>query len=92
MALAIAVAAGASDESRWWSLPLAVLGAVFLAAVWVSLRTFESRTSVLKTILVVVMIVAIVGTPIYGIELPLLLAPAVALLAHGAGLIFQAKR
>jgi hypothetical protein len=92
VALAVAVAAGAGDASRWWSLPLVALSAVFAGATWVSFRPFASRELVFRGIVIAVMVLAVVGVPIYGIELPLVLAPPIVLLAQAAGLIFQRNR
>ena len=91
IALAIAVAAGAGDASPWWAAPLVMLGAIFAAAGWVSVKALASRERVLKGFVVLVIVLGVIGAPQYGLELLLVLAPPIALLAQAAGLIFRGR-
>ncbi len=90
--LAIAVAAGAGEASKLNALPLAAFGGPYAFAAFVSMRPLESRESLLKATVVVSLVLAVVGAVLFGPELPVVLTPAIALLAQAAGLIFQGKR
>ena len=89
IALAVAVAAGASEASALYAIPLAAFSSIFAFAAFVSVRPLESRESLLKGAVVVSLVLAIVGAVFLGAALPVVLAPAIGLLAQAAGFIFQ---
>jgi hypothetical protein len=91
-ALAIAVAAGAGEASPLNAIPLAALSLIFAFAVYVSVKPFANRETLLKIAVGATMLLAIGGAIAFGAELIVLLAPSLALLAQAAGLIFQGKR
>ena len=83
-----------NDDSRLWALPSALVGLCFLPAIWVSVaRDHPRRRNVLRITTVGVMAIAMLSllTPL-GFSLAILLAPPTALLAIGAGFIFQGSR
>ena len=80
-----------NDDSRLWALPSALVGLCFLPAIWVSVaRDHPRRRNVLRITTIGVMAIAMLSllTPL-GFSLAVLLAPPTALLAIGAGFIFQ---
>lgn len=91
-ALAVAVAAGAGEASRLNAIPLAALSLIFAFAVYVSVKPFPNRETLLKIAVVATMLLAIGGSIAFGAEIFVLLTPSLTLLAQGAGLIFQRKR
>jgi hypothetical protein len=92
VALAVAVAAGAGEGSRLYSLPLAALSSIFAFAAYVSVRPLAARRSLLRGAVVASLVAAVGGAVFIDPALPVVMAPAVALLAQSAGLIFQGKR
>jgi hypothetical protein len=88
VALAILIAAGTGEGSRLWAIPLVILAIVFVPAIVVSLRPVPQRRRILRIVLVASLVLALAGVPIYGLELPIVLSPAVGLLAQAAGFIF----
>jgi len=89
LALTVLIAGGASDRSRLWSVPLAVFSGVFLAAAIISARPYPSRQRNLRVIVVGSMLAGAAGVYPYGIELLILMAPPISLVAIAAGLVFQ---
>ncbi|HEY5639041.1 MAG TPA: hypothetical protein VIW01_03240 [Dehalococcoidia bacterium] len=90
-AAAMGIVIDPSDESRLWAIPSLFIGLCFLPAIWVSVvRDHPRRKRVLRITTVGVMGIAMVSllTPL-GLSLAVLLAPPTALLAIGAGFIFQ---
>jgi len=80
-----------NDDSRLWAMPSALVGLCFLPAIWVSVaRDHPRRRNVLRITTIGVMAIAMLSllTPL-GFSLAVLLAPPTALLAIGAGFIFQ---
>ena len=91
IAIAVLVAAGAGDNSPLWALPLIGLALLFVPAIVVSARPVASRKRVLRLVVIAALVLAAAGTPVYGLELPFVLAPAIGLLAQAAGFIFQGR-
>jgi uncharacterized membrane protein len=89
IALAVAVAAGAGDASRLYAIPLAALSAIFAVAIVVSVRPLESRENALRGVVIASLVMAVAGAVAFGPELPVVLTPAIGLIAQAAGLIFQ---
>ena len=90
-ASAMGIVIDPNDDSRLWAIPSALVGMCFLPAIWVSVvRNHPRRRSVLRITTVGVMAIAMLSllTPL-GFSLAVLLAPSTALLAIGAGFIFQ---
>lgn len=90
-AAAMGIVIDPNDESRLWAIPSLLIGLCFLPAIWVSVvRDHSRRRRVLRITTVGVMGIAMLSllTPL-GFSLAVLLAPSTALLAIGAGLIFQ---
>jgi hypothetical protein len=88
-ALAVAVAIDPGEGSRWWSPAFAVTALAFVPAVVVAVRPAAARDAVLRFTTIGCLILAVAGTLVFGPILAFLLAPATALLAVAAGLIWQ---
>ena len=81
------------EESRLWAIAFSFLGLFFLPAVAVSIvRGQPQRRSVLRITTIGVMLLAMVGSVVFGIGFAIIMAPPTALLAIGAGFIFQRSR
>ncbi|MCH7618057.1 MAG: hypothetical protein IIB18_09390 [Chloroflexi bacterium] len=82
------------DVSRLAAIAWAIIGLCFLPAIWVSVvRNHPRRRGVLRITTVAVMVLAMLSILLgLGLSLAVLLAPATALLAVGAGFIFQGSR
>ena len=82
------------DVSRVAAIAWAIIGLCFLPAIWVSVvRNHPRRRGVLRITTVAVMVLAMLSILLgLGLSLAVLLAPATALLAVGAGFIFQGSR
>jgi hypothetical protein len=89
IALAIAVAAGAGEASRLYAVPLAALSMIFAVAIFVSVRPLASRQTALRGVVIASLVTAVAGAVAFGPELPVVLTPAIGLLAQAAGFIFQ---
>ncbi|MEK7247533.1 MAG: hypothetical protein AAB092_03580 [Chloroflexota bacterium] len=89
IALAIAVAAGAGDASRLYAIPLALISTIFAVAIIASVMPLESRETALRGVVIASLLTAAVGAVAFGPELPVVLTPAIGLLAQAAGFIFQ---
>ncbi|MCH7484313.1 MAG: hypothetical protein IIA90_04090 [Chloroflexi bacterium] len=90
--LATAVLIDPLEGSRLWAIAFAFIGLFFLPAVAVSIvRDHPRRRSVLRITTIGVMLLAMLGlaTPGLGIVFAAIMAPPTALLAIGAGFIFQ---
>jgi hypothetical protein len=80
---------GEADESQWWSIPLFVGAAVYLPAIWVSVRPVPNRRSVLRGVLAITLVLMVVGAVLFDPAIfGLLLIPS-GLLAIAAGLLLQ---
>lgn len=89
-ALAVAIAADEEGSTRLWSIPFGIAAAFFLPAIFVSARRdHPRRKAVLTGATVGYMLIAGIGLFTFGIGIAVLLAPVTALLAIGAGLVFQ---
>ena len=79
------------DVSRLAAIAWAFIGLCFLPAIWVSVvRNHPRRRGILRITTVAVMVLAMLSMLLgLGLSLAVLLAPATALLAIGAGFIFQ---
>ncbi len=82
------------DVSRLVAIAWAIIGLCFLPAIWVSVvRDHPRRRGVLRITTVAVMVLAMLSLLLgLGLSLAVLLAPPTALLAIGAGFIFQGSR
>jgi hypothetical protein len=89
IALAVAVAAGAGDASRLYAIPLAALSTIFAVGVFVSVMPLETRETALRGVVIASLVMVVVGAVAFGPELPVVLTPAIGLLAQAAGFIFQ---
>ncbi len=89
-ALAMELLIDPGDVSRLAAIAWALIGLCFLPAIWVSVvRNHPRRRSVLRITTVAVMVLAMLSLLLAGFSLAVLLAPPTALLAIGAGFIFQ---
>ena len=93
-ALATELLIDPGDVSRLAAIAWAIIGVCFLPAIWVSVvRNHPRRRSVLRVTTVAVMGLAMLSLLLgLGFSLAVLLAPSTALLAVGAGFIFQGSR
>lgn len=89
IALAIAVAAGAGEASGLYAIPLALISTIFAVAIIASAMPLESRQAVLRGVVIASLVIAVGGAVAFGPELPVVLTPAIGLLAQAAGFIFQ---
>ncbi|MCH8052065.1 MAG: hypothetical protein IIC86_08620 [Chloroflexi bacterium] len=90
-ALAMELLIDPGDVSRLAAIAWAFIGLCFLPAIWVSVvRNHPQRRRVLRITTVGVMVLAMLSLFLgLGFSLAVLLAPSTALLAVGAGFIFQ---
>ena len=90
-ALATELLIDPGDVSRLAAIAWAIIGLCFLPAILVSIvRNHPRRRSVLRITTVAVMVLAMLSLLLgLGFSLAVLLAPSTALLAVGAGFIFQ---
>jgi hypothetical protein len=80
------------DVSTVWVIPMLAAAAVYLPAVWVSVRPTRRRRSVIRAVLAVTLVLMVIGAVLIDAAFfGLLLIPSV-LLAHAAGLIYQARK
>ncbi len=93
-ALATELLIDPGDVSRLAAIAWAIIGVCFLPAIWVSVvRDHPRRRGVLRITTVAVMVLAMLSLLLgLGLSLAVLLAPPTALLAIGAGFIFQGSR
>ena len=92
-ALAAELLIDPGDVSRVAAIAWAFIGFCFLPAIWVSVvRDHPRRQPVLRITTVAVMVLAMLSLLLAGLSLAVLLAPPTALLAIGAGFIFQRSR
>jgi hypothetical protein len=87
--LAGLIAGGAGDAEPLWAAPLAVFSLFFVPAIYASVKPIDRRQLVLRVVVVGALVLALAGAPVYGLELPIILAPAIGLIAQAAGFIFQ---
>ena len=81
------------DDSRLWAIAFSLLGLFFLPAVVVSIvRDHPRRRRILRFTTIGVMLLALLGSVAFGIGFAIIVAPPTALLAIGAGFIFQRSR
>jgi len=79
----------AQDVSTLWAIPIFAAAAVYLPAIWVSLRQNPRRRAVYRTILAVTLVFMVVGAIFLDLAFfGLLLIPS-SLLAVAAGMLFQ---
>lgn len=90
VALTVAIAAGAGNGSRLAAVPFGALSTIFVVAIVASVRPVASRQRILKGVVAGCLVMAIVGTVLFGPGVAFLLAPPIGLLAQAAGFIFQA--
>lgn len=89
-ALAAAILIDPGEGSRLWAIAFAFGGIVFLPAIAVSIVPgHPRREAVLRTTTITIMLMAGLGLVTFGIGVAVILAPPTALLAIGAGFIFQ---
>ncbi len=90
-AAAMGIVIDPNDDSRLWAMPAAFIGLCFLPAIWVSVvRNHPRRRRVLRISTVGIMAIAMLSLLSgFGFALAVPLAPPTALLAIGAGFIFQ---
>ena len=79
------------DVSRFWALPLFAIAAVYLPAVYVSVRPFENRRKVLRNVLTVSLVAMVLGAVFISVQLAGLLLIPSSLLAIAAGMLFQRR-
>ncbi|MCH7809669.1 MAG: hypothetical protein IH863_03730 [Chloroflexi bacterium] len=92
-ALATELLIDPGDVSRLAAIAWAFIGLCFLPAIWVSVvRSHPRRRRVLRITTIGVMVLAMLSLLLAGFSLAVLLAPPTALLAIGAGFIFQRSR
>ena len=93
-ALAMELLIDPGDVSRLAAIAWAFIGLCFLPAIWVSVvRSHPRRRRVLRLTTIGVMVLAMLSLLLgLGFSLAVLLAPPTALLAIGAGFIFQRSR
>jgi hypothetical protein len=91
LAIGIAVAAGAGDGPRTWGIAFAAVAIAFLPALYVSaVPGHPRRDAVLRATTVGALVLSFASIPVFGsLEFAVLMAPPTALLAIGAGFIFQ---
>jgi len=78
------------EDSRLWAIAFVFVGLFFLPAVWVSIvRNHPRRRRVLRFTTIGVMALAMLGSVAFGLGFAIIMAPPTALLAIGAGFIFQ---
>lgn len=89
-ALAVAILIDPGTGSRLWSIAFAFGALFFIPAIIVSARrNHPRREAVLRWSTIGCMVVALLGMASFGIGVAVILAPSTAMLAIGAGLIFQ---
>jgi hypothetical protein len=77
------------EDSRWWALPLFITAAIYLPAIWVSVRPTTRRRRVLRAVLAVSLVLMVAGAVLFDAAIfGLLLIPS-SLLAMAAGLLFE---
>jgi hypothetical protein len=80
------------DVSRFWAIPLLVIGLVYAPAIWVSVRPVANRRRVLRNVLVVSLVAMVLGAVFISVQLATLLLIPSSLLAIAAGLLFDRPR
>jgi len=90
-AAVVIVVTDQDDIAEAWAIPVLGAAAVYLPAVWVSLRPHPRRRSVIRVVLAVTLVLMVIGAVLIDVGFfGLLLIPS-ALLAHAAGLIYQRR-
>lgn len=89
-ALTIAILIDPGEGSRLWAIAFGIGGLFFLPAIVVSaVPGHPRRESVLRWATIGCMLIAMLGLLTFGVGVAIILAPTTALLAIGAGFIFQ---
>ena len=89
-ARAVEIIVDPKDLSRYWAIPLFIIAAIYLAAVWASVAQLENRKRILRNILSVTLVLLVTATILTGDPgLAVLLMIPSSLLAIAAGVIFQ---
>lgn len=89
---AVFVVIDPGEASRWWALPLGLVGAAFLPAAWASVAPTPLRRRVQRGTAVACLAMAAAGVLSFGIGFAALLAVPTTLLAAAGGYIFQGAR
>jgi hypothetical protein len=79
------------DVSRFWAVPLLLIGVVYAPAIWVSVRPVANRRKVLRNVLVVSLVAMVLGAVFISVQLATLLLIPSSLLAIAAGLMFDRR-
>jgi len=77
------------DVSRVWAVPLFAIGAVYVPAIWVSVRPVANRRNVYRWVLVVSLVAMVIGAVAISPTLAGLLLVPSSLLAIAAGVLFS---
>ncbi len=89
---AVYVLVSPGDASRLAAIPLCVIVACYVPALWVSLFGSERRQRVYRGVLIVSLPLVLVGVILYGPAFSTLLLIPSTLLAIAGGLVFQGAR
>lgn len=87
-ALGIEILLDPPEAGRWPAAFLLAMSAVYLLAVWASLRATPRRQAVLRGVVIASIAVVLLGLPFFGAPFAVVLLPATALLAIASGLVF----
>jgi len=80
------------DVSRFWAIPLLLIGLVYAPAIWVSVRPVANRRKVLRNVLAVSLVAMVLGAVFISVQLATLLLIPSSLLAIAAGMLFSRPR
>lgn len=89
LALGVELLADPPEAGRALAIVPLVMAAIYVPAVWASLAHTERRRDILRASVIASLVLAFLGSVIFGFALLVLLMPATALLAIAGRLVFS---